>query len=81
VANLAGDAVASRKGCKLVRCVASGVGSGAIGFELVFDDKALDNNLSAANRSGVLLALIERLRGQQVNIVRASEVAPPLAPF
>src|SRR5689334_24362891 len=41
---LAEAAVTSRDGCKLVRCAANGVGSGAISFELVYDDKALDNN-------------------------------------
>ena len=81
LAALAETAVTSRKGCKLVRCVASAVGGGAIGFELVYDDKALDNNRLAENRSAVLLDLIQRLRGESVEMVRASEIAPPLAPF
>ncbi len=78
---LAGQAIDAQKGCRLVRCAATGVGAGAIGFELVYDDKALDNNRIAQNRSGVLLALVERLRSAEVGIVRASEIAPPLAPF
>jgi small-conductance mechanosensitive channel len=81
LASLAETAVSSRKGCKIVRCVASGVGGGAIGFELVYDDKALDNNRSAENRSAILLDLIQRLRTDGVEMVRASEIAPPLAPF
>jgi hypothetical protein len=64
-----------------VRCAASGVGSGAIAFELVYDDKALDNNRTAENRSAVLLDLVERLRAEKVELVRASDIAPPLAPF
>jgi len=78
---LAGEALASVKGCKLVRCAANGVGSGAIGFELVYDDRALDNNRIALNRSAVLLALISQLRAADVAIERASELPPPLAPF
>jgi hypothetical protein len=73
--------VTGRTGCKLVRCTATGVGSGGIGFELVYDDKALDNNRVAENRSAILLELIERLRDGSVEILRASEVTPPLAPF
>jgi small-conductance mechanosensitive channel len=73
--------VAGRPGCKPVRCAATGVGSEAIAFELVYDDKALDNNRVAENRSAILLALIERLRVEKVQIIRASEITPPLAPF
>src|SRR6476646_3858372 len=51
IAGLAEQAVSSRSGCALVRCAATGVGSGAIAFELVYDDKALDNNRTAENRS------------------------------
>ena len=78
---LAGEAVALLPSGKLVRCAANGVGAGAIAFELVYDDKTIDNNRNAENRSAVLLALIERLRAQKIAIVRASEISPPLAPF
>jgi small-conductance mechanosensitive channel len=81
IPELAGEAVAVQAGCKFTRCVAVGVGSGGIAFELVYDDKALDNNRMAQNRSAVLIGLIERLRSEKVEIVRASEIAPPLAPF
>ncbi|MGE5563975.1 MAG: mechanosensitive ion channel family protein [Bacillota bacterium] len=77
----AGEAVAGQNGCKLVRCVATGVGSAAVAFELVYDDKALDNNRNAENRSAILLNLLDRLAGEEIALVRASDVAPPLAPF
>jgi small-conductance mechanosensitive channel len=77
----AAAAVGAGSGCKLVRCVATGVGSGAIGFELVYDDKAIDNNRSAENRSAILLDLIEKLRADKIALVRASDIPPPLAPF
>jgi len=73
--------IADRPGCKPVRCAATGVGSEAIAFELVYDDKALDNNRVAENRSAVLLALVEKLRDEKIKIIRASEINPPLAPF
>jgi hypothetical protein len=81
IPELAGEAVAAQAGCRLVRCVANGVGSGAISFELVYDDKALDNNRIAENRSAVLLEFVERLRSQKIALVRASDIPPPLAPF
>ena len=81
IPDYAEEAVAKFSGCKLARCAANGVGSGAISFELVYDDKALDNNRTAQNRAAVLLGLIEQLRARQVDLVRASDVPPPLAPF
>jgi len=81
IPELAAEAVTAQATCKLVRCVAAGVGSGAISFELAYDDKTLDNNRSAENRSAVLLGLIGQLRKAKVELVRASEFSPPLAPF
>ena len=81
ISEYAEQAVGKCSGCKLARCAATGVGSGAIAFELVYDDKALDNNRTAQNRAAVLLSLIEQLRTRDIAIVRASDVSPPLAPF
>ena len=77
----AAAAVDARGSCKFVRCVANGVGSAAIAFELVYDDKTLDNNRAAENRSAILLDLIASLRADKIVLVRASDISPPLAPF
>ena len=54
-----------RLGYKLVRCVANGVGSGAIAFKLVYEDKTIDNNRQRRElRSAVPLDLIEPLRAK-----------------
>jgi hypothetical protein len=74
-------AITGQPGCKFVRCAAIGVGSGAIAFELVYDDKALDNNRVAQDRSAILLDLIARLKAEKVEVVRVSDMTPPLAPF
>jgi len=81
IPELAEAAVASRDGCKLVRCAANGVGSGAVSFELVYDDKAIDNNRTAANRSGVILNLVRNLQADKIELTRMSDISPPLAPF
>jgi small-conductance mechanosensitive channel len=78
---LAEAAVTSCAGCKTVRCAANGVGSGAISFELVYDDKSLDNNRTAANRSAVILNLVRNLQAEDIELTRMSDVPPPLAPF
>ena len=81
IAAAAEEAVTEQKGCKLVRCVLSGVGSSALAHELVYDDPALDNDKIARNRSAVLRGLIERLAVHKLELVQASNAPPPLAPF
>ena len=88
IAAAAQEAVESQKGCKLVRCVLSGVGSDAfaqgvtyLAHELVYDDKSLDNDQLARDRSAILRALIEKLAEQKLQLARVSDQPPPLAPF
>jgi small-conductance mechanosensitive channel len=81
IADAAAEAVAAQKGCKLVRCVLTGVSSGAMAHELVYDDPALDNDKVSRNRSGVLRQLMERLAEQKLELAQAANIAPPLAPF
>ena len=81
IGQAAAAAVASQKGCQLVRCVLSGVGSGGLAHELVYDDRARDNDRIARNRSAILRALVGRLAEQKLELVQASSVPPPLAPF
>ena len=81
IAAIAEEAVNQARGCKLVRFVVTGVGSGAVGHDLVYDDKAIDNDRIATNRSTILKALMTRLEGAGLELVRASDSPPPLAPF
>ena len=81
IADIATDAVSAAQGCKLVRFVVTGVGSGAVAHDLVYDDKALDNDMIALNRSKILKALMARLEKAELELIRASDTPPPLAPF
>jgi small-conductance mechanosensitive channel len=81
IAAAASEAVEALKGCRLVRCVLSGISSGALAHELVYDDPSRDNDRIARNRSEVLRGLVDRLAAQKLELVQASNIAPPLAPF
>jgi small-conductance mechanosensitive channel len=81
VAAAATKAVAAQKGCALVRCALSGAGAGALAYELVYDDSALDNDKIAANRSAILRALIEQLAEHKLVLARASDQPPAPLPF
>ena len=81
IPTVADAAVASVKGCKLVRCALTGMGSGAITHELVYDDASRDNNRIALDRSAILRGLIEGLEAEELELVRASDLPAPPAPF
>ena len=81
VGEAAAEAVASRKGCKLVRCALSGAGAGAFAYDLVYDDSALDNDSIANNRSAILRSLIEGLAESKLVLARASDQPPAPLPF
>jgi small-conductance mechanosensitive channel len=77
----ADKAVASQKGCKLVRCVLSGAGAGALAYDFVYDDSTLDNDRIARNRSAILRSLIEQLAVHELVLARASDQPPAPLPF
>jgi small-conductance mechanosensitive channel len=81
ITDMASAAVADARGCTVVRFVVTGIGSGAVAHDLVYDDKALDNDLIAINRSTILKSLMARLDAAGLELVRASDTPPPLAPF
>lgn len=78
---VANEAVTETKGCKLVRCALTGIASGAVTHELVYDDSARDQNRLVLNRSAVMRTLIERLEAKGLEVARASDLPAPPAPF
>jgi small-conductance mechanosensitive channel len=81
VVEAAGKAVATEKGCKLVRCALSGAGAGALAYDLVYDDSTIDNDRIATNRSAILRSLIEALAPHDLVLARASDQPPAPLPF
>ena len=77
----AAGAIEGQKGCKLVRCVLSGAGAGALAFELVYDDATQSSEKLADDKSQILRALIERLAPGKLQLIRASEQPPAALPF
>ena len=82
IAEIGEQAATSRKGCKFVRCVMVSIGSSGLNFELVWDDRAIDNNKMAENRSAILFDLLRRLKEEGIELaVSPSAPAPsPLPP-
>ena len=66
------------KGCKPVRCVLASLGASSLNFELVYDDRATDNDLLARNRAAIMMALVAAVTGADVDF--AVSAPPPPAP-
>ena len=66
---------AARKGCKFVRCALSGAGSGALAFDLVYDDKTRDNDIASPSNRSAILRVAYRERS-----ARQAETRPRLRP-
>ena len=81
VTGAAEKAVAAQKSCKLVRCLLSGAGAGALAFELVYDDSTTSNDKLAEDRSLILRALNDQHPAKKLQVVRASDVPPAPLPF
>jgi small-conductance mechanosensitive channel len=80
IADLAANAVAAGKGCKLVRCVMVSLGASSLNFELVYDDPATDNNKLAESRSAILFALVNSFKGEGIELAASAPPAPPPPP-
>jgi small-conductance mechanosensitive channel len=81
VEQAAATAVDARRGCTLARCVLSGAGSGALTYELVYDDSNRDNDALALNRAAILRSLIEQLGKKKLVLARASDQPTAPLPF
>jgi len=81
VSAAAAQAVSEQKGCKLVRCVLSGAGGGALAFELVYDDATNNAEKIVEDRSQILRSLIEQLAAAKLPMMRASDQPTAPLPF
>jgi hypothetical protein len=61
--------------------VLSGAGSGALTYELVYDDSNRDNDALALNRAAILRSLIEQLGKNKLVLARASDQPTAPLPF
>jgi small-conductance mechanosensitive channel len=81
IADIGEQAATSRKGCKFVRCVLVALGTSSLNFEVVWDDRSIDNNKMAENRSAILFELLKRLKAEGIELaVSATAPAPPPPP-
>jgi small-conductance mechanosensitive channel len=77
---VAREAVAGAKGCKLVRCVVTAFGASSLDHELVYDDSVRDNDQLATNRATIILALIKRFAAAKIDFAYPTQTTFTAAP-
>jgi small-conductance mechanosensitive channel len=77
---IATAAVELCKGCKLVRCTLTNFGASAIDVELIYENRTLDPDRLAHDRSGIMLALIKTFAEQGIDFAYPTQVSLTAAP-
>ncbi|MEO7409788.1 MAG: mechanosensitive ion channel domain-containing protein [Sphingomicrobium sp.] len=80
VPEMARDAVEGCKGCKFVRCVMTGFAPSSIDHELIFENRTLDPDRLAGDRSAIMQALITRFAAERIAFAGPTQVAFTAAP-
>ncbi len=80
VPDFAREAVERCKGCTFVRCAMTGFAPSSIDHELLFENQTLDADRLAADRAGIMLALIRRFAAEGISFAGPTQVAFTAAP-
>ena len=77
---IARAAVEGCKGCKFVRLAMTGFAPSSIDHELIFENRTLDADRLAADRSTIMLALITRFAAEKIAFALPAQIAFTAAP-
>ena len=80
VPDIARAAVETCKGCKIIRCVMTAFAATGIEHELIFENRTLDGDRLAADRSAIMLALITRFAAEKIAFATPTQIAYTAAP-
>ena len=80
IAEIAREAVEGCKGCKFVRLAMTAFLPSSIDHELIFENRTLDADRLAADRSAIMLALITRFAAEDIAFATPTQVAFTAAP-
>ena len=80
IPDFARAAVEGCKGCKFIRCAMTGFAPSSIDHELVFENRTLDSDRLAADRSAIMQALVEGFAAERIAFAGPTQVAFTAAP-
>ncbi|MDQ3471456.1 MAG: mechanosensitive ion channel family protein [Pseudomonadota bacterium] len=80
VQEIARDAVNAEAGCGFVRCAMTGFGPSSLDHEIVYDTASLDPNVIAADRSAIMMRLIEAFAAETIEFAYPTQTSFTAAP-
>jgi len=80
VPSLAKAAVEARKGCHFVRCAILALGPSGIDFELLYDSASVDLNAVAADRTAVVINLLQAFDKHELEFAYPTQTTYTAAP-
>jgi small-conductance mechanosensitive channel len=80
IEEFAAEAVDAIKGCKLLRCTMTAFGASSLDHELVFENRSVDPDRLARDRSAVMQALVERFAREGIAFAYPVQIGFSAAP-
>jgi small-conductance mechanosensitive channel len=80
VQEIARDAVKAQSGCGFVRCAMTAFGASSLDHEIVYDSASLDPNVIAADRSAIMMRVIEAFAAEKVEFAYPTQTTFTAAP-
>lgn len=80
VATIAKTAILRCRGCTLFRCSMTGFGDSSLDFEVIFDNATLDLSAVAANRTAIMLEIIEQFAARGIEFAYPTQTTFTSAP-
>lgn len=80
IPQIANRIVETRRGCTLFRCAMTGFGASSLDFELIYDNATLDFNVIAADRSAIMVEIIETFASESIDFAYPTQTTFTAAP-
>jgi small-conductance mechanosensitive channel len=80
IQEIARDAVKAQPGCGFVRCAMTGFGPSSLDHEIVYETASVDPNVIAADRSAIMMAVIEAFTAEKIEFAYPTQTTFTAAP-
>ena len=80
IAEIGEKIVGRHRGCTLFRCAMTGLGDSSLDFELIYDSDSLDFNEVAADRTEIIIELLETFASEKIDFAYPTQTTFTAAP-
>lgn len=80
IPEIAQQVIESKRGCTMFRCAMTGFGASSLDFELIYENANLDFNVIAADRTAVMIEIIETFAREGIDFAYPTQTTFTAAP-